>query len=489
VRVRHRRSVLAALIFAPLVALAISSPVESAKPLEAKCRPVWKCPTPAPTVTLPTPTAAPTPTPSPEPTPVPTVVATPSPTVTPTLAPTPTPVPTPSCTTSLQSLINGTPTGGTLDVPDCTYRESVIVTRQMTIVASGAVIDGRDEAGNVVRPSWMTITANHVVIDGFTMRYANNGNQTGALRVGDGVSFVTLRELDLSFANGGAVAYGGANDTILRDSAIHDNGQLGVHLGRDLGGTTHGYRNALIGNRIYGNNTRKVDWPGYPDQIGESGALKATLQHDLLIEGNEVHNNLGNGIWLDVDNQDAMIRGNRSHHNSGPGIMDETSRRTKITGNAVWENGWGPYGPIWGWGAGILVSTSKDTEVWANTSAWNYAGIWVISQNRSDSPGVTGIYVHDNVVASEQPTAGNDRFGLFWGQDFAGTMYVSASNNRGSNNAFYYPAPENQYARFIWDGYRNMASFVTVPGGAGSFYLSAGEAEQALTAAGIPVAP
>ena len=30
-------------------------------------------------------------------------------------------------------------------------------------------------------------------------------------------------------------------------------------------------------------------------------------------------------------------------------------------------------------------------------------------------------------------------------------MYVAASNNRGVGNKFWYPAAENQYARFIWN--------------------------------------
>ena len=113
----------------------------------------------------------------------------------------------------------------------------------------------------------------------------------------------------------------------------------------------------------------------------------------------------------------------------------------------------------------------------------------MISQSRPDSPGVTGTYVHDNLVMEEQVTAGNNRFGLFWGQDWAGPMYVAASNNRGIGNKFWYPAPENQYARFIWNGYHNLASFVTVPGGIGSSYMTAADATAALTAKGIPVNP
>jgi parallel beta-helix repeat protein len=326
----------------------------------------------------------------------------------------------------------------------------------------------------------MNVKASNVVIDGFAMRYAANPSATAALRIADGVSNVTIRNCDLSSAASAAVGYGGANDSTVQDCSIHDNGQMGVLLGRDMTGTAHGYRNALIGNRIYHNRKPSVE-------TGVDGAVKATLQHNLLIRDNEIYENQGHAIWLDVANVDTTITNNRVHDNEGPGIMMETSTGATINGNAVWKNGFSA--AVWGWGAGILISSSKDAEVYGNTVAWNYAGISVIGQQRSDSPGTTDNYVHDNVVAQEQPAAGKDRFGLFWGQDYSGPLYAAASNNRGSNNRFYYPSPENQYARFIWNGYHFLATFVNVPGGSGSSYMSATSANTALAAKGVPTNP
>ena len=95
-----------------------------------------------------------------------------------------------------------------------------------------------------------------------------------------------------------------------------------------------------------------------------------------------VYDNGEKGLWLDVSCFNATISNNRVHDNDTAGIMDETSTNTKINGNAAWANGFGRYGAVWGWGAGILVSSSKAAEVWDNTVAWNYAGISVISQDR-----------------------------------------------------------------------------------------------------------
>src|SRR6185369_15300721 len=87
-------------------------------------------------------------------------------------APTPTPTPPPAgtCGTSLQTLINNTPTGGTLTVPACVYRETVTISRAITVNGYGAVIDGRDSTGTPVRSQWLYVSASDVTVRGLTMQ-------------------------------------------------------------------------------------------------------------------------------------------------------------------------------------------------------------------------------------------------------------------------------------------------------------------------------
>jgi hypothetical protein len=349
----------------------------------------------------------------------------------------------------------------------------------MTVNAYGAVIDGRDPSGNLVRSTWLKVSANDVTVRGLRMQYAAGTYATGSVENAAGVQRFVLEDCDLgySYVN---LNLTGALDASVRNCSIHDARHLGVRIAANA--PHGGQSNEIRASRIYHNNRT-----GDPDPGADAGGLKATWQDGLILDGNQVYDNGGAGLWLDAACLNATISNNKVHDNSGPGIMDETSTGTWITGNAVWRNGFSD--AVWGWGAGILISSSKDAQAWNNTVAWNYAGISVVSQNRTDSPGVTGTYVHDNLVMAEQPTAGNDRYGLFWGQDWAGSMYAGTSNNRGASNEFWYPAPENTYARFIWDGYRNMASFVTVPGGTGSRWLTDSEKTVALSTAGIPAAP
>src|SRR4029079_4073713 len=144
-------------------------------------------------------------------------------------------------------------------------------------------------------------------------------------------------------------------------------------------------------NRFTGNNTAGFD-PGY-----EAGGMKLGMPAGVTVSGNEADNNAGPGIWCDAYCSAITISGNRVHDNTRPGILYEISTAGTITGNAVWENGFGF--PGWGWGGGIVVSSSGTTDVSGNTVAWNADGIVVISQSRAGSPAVTGNVVPDNAVA------------------------------------------------------------------------------------------
>ena len=428
---------------------------------------------PAPT---PSPTRTPAPTPSPTRTPAPT----PSPARTP--GPTSTSVPTPttatSCTSTLQSLIDAAPSGSTLTVPACVYREGVTVTKPLVINGYGAVIDGRDTAGTVRRSLWMTVSASNVTIAGFTMRYANNPVQTGALRIGTGVNAATVKDCDLSFASGAAIQYGDANGSTVQNCAIHDNAELGIHLGGD---SVNGRNNALRGSHVYNNNTA-----GYTAE-NEAGGIKATVQSGLVIDGNEIDYNTGPGFWCDIYCANIVVSHNRVHHNTHAGIMFEVSTGAKIFNNVSYSNG--SLKAVWGWGAGVLISSSGGAEVYGNVLAWNTrSGVSVISQQRFDWPNAppTNNYVHDNVTFSLY-----DTWLMFWGSDWSGTpMYQAASNNRGANNRYWIGYPEDGRWRFAWTTNLGLlSSFNATPGDEGGTYLSDADRNTILTQNGIPLTP
>ena len=391
----------------------------------------------------------------------------PAATPTPTPAATPTPTPSPTSAgqvfTTIQAAVDAAPAGATVTVPPGVYRESVRITKPLTLVGAGAgqaIIDGRDPAGNLVRATWLYVSANDVTVRGFTMRYANGTYATGSVENAVGVQRFRLADCDLGFSYVN-LNLTGAIDSTIQNCSIHDARHLGVRVSAPSPTANRGQRNQIIGNRIYHN-----DRVGEPDPQADGGNLKATGQDNLVMDGNDVSDS-GKGLWLDVWCRNSIYRNNRIHDNDGPGIHDETSTGSKIYSNVIWHNG---AAETWGWGAGILVAASQATEVYGNTLAWNKVGISFISQNRSDDPGMINNYSHDNFIAEPQMAAGQDHFGEFWAYDYtASILYLPSSNNRGLNDRFYYAnadgssAAENQYSRFIWDGYRTATTFRTAP--------------------------
>jgi parallel beta-helix repeat protein len=350
---------------------------------------------------------------------------------------------------------------------------------QFSLDAARHVVLGQDPSGHVVeivvRRTWMVISASDVTVDGFTMRYAANGAQTGALQVEPGASRFTLRNCDLGYAAGANVAFGSANDSVVEDCDIHHAGQLGVHLGGD---GTNGRDNVLRDSDIHDNNTTGFD----PEW--EAGGLKATRQIGLKLIGNTVSDNAGPGLWCDIYCHDIVVSGNRVHDNTHAGIFFEVSTGATINDNRVWENGWGK--PSWGWGAGILISSSGGADVHHNIVAWNYAGISVISQDRQDwSHSATDNDIHDNTVIVE-----DDQWAVFWAQDWSGPLYETGSDNRGSANRYWFDHAEDGHARFAWRGAKSaLGEFNATPAEEGGRYVSDVEKTHLLTDADMPIAP
>ncbi|HEX8940906.1 MAG TPA: right-handed parallel beta-helix repeat-containing protein [Candidatus Limnocylindrales bacterium] len=433
----------------------------------------------------PAPTTAPSTVPG---TPQPTVGATPAPTPVLTPAPTPTaaatPTPAPSATTappatcpaSLQALVNAAPAGGTLNVPACTFHETVSIGKALTVVGPATV------TGDGTRTQGIRITASGVTLDGLSVTAVANALQTGAIDA-SGVDRVTLRNVRATNSSGACISISHSTGSSVTNSVMAGCVQEGYHFSAVTSLT-------FTGNRVTGNNVARTVDPGW-----EAGGGKvAGGCSGIDFSNNEVDDNGGPGIWFDIHcGPNVVISGNRVHDNWSAGIFYEISSYARISGNTVWHNAVQAGSPdAWGWGAGILVSSSNNVEVAGNIVAWNGDGISVISQNRSDAPGpVVNVSVHDNDIFGVDgwPAASQD-YGLAWLQDWAGVLFAPASANGAAGNAFWYSTAEGA-GRYGWLGtiYTKLATFAQTAGGNGSTYLSGAQASQVLAAAGVPAVP
>jgi parallel beta-helix repeat protein len=212
---------------------------------------------------------------------------------------------------------------------------------------------------------------------------------------------------------------------------VHDNGQLGLSKG--------GTGSVIEGCDVYHNKT-------VPFKTGfAGGALKFWKSDGLVFQNNTVHDNLGNGIWLDIDNINYQVHDNVVYNNDGQGIFIEISYGGKIFNNKVYHNGFGR-SSSWLWGAGILVAASRDVEIYGNEVTNNANGITAIQQNRGTGDygphEINNLYVHDNVVAM---TVGKTGLAQSVGDD----SYFTGRNNRWAHNT-YHLGPAAKY--YAWVG-------------------------------------
>ena len=337
-----------------------------------------------------------------------------------------------------------------------------------------------DPAGHTVevttRTHWVVGESGGVTVENFAMRHAANDSQGhGALNNG-GYSDWTVRDNALSDTHGAVVSMGDGTDIELLHNEISRGGQLGVHSSRaEL---------ALKANDIRNNNTEAFSggW--------EAGGVKTSAMDSLVAENNTVHDNEGPGMWCDGGCQNVTYSENRIHHNRSAGILLEISSRARISSNVLWENGWGY--TAWGWGGGIVSSSSRDVEIYDNVLAWNADGVSVISAAREGHDLVTDVDVLRNTILAQDQPDTKDNFAVLWGQDFdAGVLFDEGSGNRGEDNRYWYPSPEGTYARFKWNGepIRTLERFNETPGEEDGRYLSDAAKTKVVSSAGIPPQP
>jgi hypothetical protein len=144
--------------------------------------------------------------------------------------------------------------------------------------------------------------------------------------------------------------------------------------------------------------------------------------------------------------------------------------------------------PSWGWGAGILISSSTRADVFDNTLAWNADGITVVSQRRDRPSGdaVRDVTIRDNTILADD--AGGYMLG--WLQDWDSGMYDPAAGNTGADNRFWIEEDAAPSCPFHWEAcQQELADFATTPGGTGSVYLTPTDQSAVVGEGAVPTAP
>jgi parallel beta-helix repeat protein len=270
-------------------------------------------------------------------------------------------------------------------------------------------------------------TASNVTIEGLIVEKYASPAQRGAIGFsGPGRSW-TVQNNEVRWNHGAGIRPGDGMQILSNN--VHHQGQIGI------AGSGSGV--VVADNEIAYNNTAGFG----PGQQGEAGGTKFTFTRGLVVRGNYSHHNHGPGLWTDINNIDCLYDGNRVEDNDWRGIFHEVSYKCLIRNNVVRRNGFafpGTAGAVDG--AGILVSSSRDTEIYGNLVEDNRNGI---AGQETDRPTPTppagygshdlvNLWVHDNTI---RQTDTGHAAGVADYDPYV-DPYVPSANNRWASNIY-----------------------------------------------------
>lgn len=309
------------------------------------------------------------------------------------------------------------------------------------------------------------VNASNVRLSGLTFQHFASPSQQGAVFLTSGSDW----EIDhCIFQWNHGIGCHTANSLSLHfhHNSVHHNGQLGV-------GSNACHGSVYENNEIYENNTDLYyggDW--------ESGGIKITHGDDVIVRGNNIHDNTGIAVWYDIDNQRGIINNNDINNNYADGVRFEISYGCKIYDNRLAGNGT-EYGLGPGRGgtdkwsmvsvAAINVNSSPDVEIYNNIIGINQNGIGTQQRDRGNGAyglrDLKNLYVHHNTIY--MTTGGSSGFGegssgldtlAMNGIPSAPYYDVAQKNNRFDWNT--YLVDSLSKTRFAWsENYRTFASF------------------------------
>src|SRR5581483_6850892 len=99
---------------------------------------------------------------------------------------------------------------------------------------------------------------------------------------------------------------------------------------------------------VQGNEISFSNWAGF--DIGwEAGGAKFAQTNSLTVRKNYIHDNIGAGLWNDVDSINTLYENNTVENNLAGGIQYEISYAATIRYNTVRNNA--NFASGWMWGA------------------------------------------------------------------------------------------------------------------------------------------
>jgi parallel beta-helix repeat protein len=360
-------------------------------------------------------------------------------------------------TSDVQALLNLYPGGTTFCFQPGTYvlKTKVVPKSYDSLIGlPGAVLTGLDTYVGGIKGYGGSAGQHDVTVRGFIVEHFLNDWSDAGFRapITAGDNWI----IENNVIRWNSVAGVSVNPgSIVRGNKITRNGRIGV-----TGGPVNGI--LIEANEIAFNNTGSYDVGIHAGGAKITGGTAGSS--NIVWRGNWVHDNTGNGLWIDTNVRNVTLESNTIENNSSGGIFYETSFDAVIRNNVLRNNAAEFAGKSCFWGAQIHLNDSQNVEIYGNTvEASNGAnGICVVDIDRNVSTvasnKVANLYVHNNLIkVSLSGTTG------LVGRP---ASYEASANNHFTSNTYYvtdtskqawawsiYPVTWSQ-----WQGYGNDMS-------------------------------
>jgi parallel beta-helix repeat protein len=192
---------------------------------------------------------------------------------------------------SIQDAVEAAHPGDRIEVSAGLYRENLIIDKPLSLVAVGQAII--DAGGDYVKGSALKLTADGILVEGFTV--TNSTNTAGDPYAGAGI--------EIRSAN-----------NILKNNTVRNNYRSGIKI-------FSGKNNTIINNSIQNNY---------------EGVLMAESANNKVMS-NKIMNNSGSGVTFIMSSFNNSVQGNIISDNL-VGITSEGSGFNKISPNNLFGN-------------------------------------------------------------------------------------------------------------------------------------------------------
>lgn len=185
---------------------------------------------------------------------------------------------------------------------------------------------------------------------------------------------------------------------------LHDNGELGIGGGTLTNAGPNGVTPPTqpSGILIQGNKISHNNFAFVKPEFG-AGGVKIGNTRGVILRGNYIHDNLGDGFHADTNNIEILAEGNTVNYNTEQGLFNEIGYSAIFRNNVLEGNGYThPNGSDWLYASSILSSTSQKVEAYCNTVTVVAQGgnaMGIIQQPRSGYNYISrSNYFHHNTV-------------------------------------------------------------------------------------------